>query len=35
VVFGGDACASNDGSYYGSVMRVRLYTQDLLRDGFE
>jgi hypothetical protein len=35
VVFGGYAYASNDGSYYGSVMRVRLYTQDLLRDGFE
>lgn len=35
VVFGGNAYASNDGSYYGSVMRVRLYAQDLLKDGFE
>jgi hypothetical protein len=35
VVFGGYAYASNDGSYYGSAMRVRLYAQDLLKDGFE
>lgn len=35
VVFGGYAYASDDGSYYGSAMRVRLYAQDLLKDGFE
>jgi uncharacterized delta-60 repeat protein len=35
VVFGGYAYASNDGSYFGSAMRVRLYAQDLLKDGFE
>jgi uncharacterized delta-60 repeat protein len=35
VVFGGYAYASNDGSFYGSAMRVRLYAQDLLKDGFE
>ena len=35
VVFGGCAYANNDGSYRGSVMRVRLYAQDLLKDGFE
>jgi hypothetical protein len=35
VVFGGYACASNDGSCFGSVMRARLYAQVLLRDEFE
>lgn len=35
VVFGGYAYASDDGSYYGSAMRVRLHAQDLLNDGFE
>jgi len=35
VVFGGYAYASDDGSFYGSAMRVRLYAQDLLKDGFE
>ena len=30
-----DAYAGNDGSDYGSVVRVRLYAQDLLKDGFE
>lgn len=35
VVFSGYAYASDDGSYYGSVMRARLYAADLLRNGFE
>ncbi|MBN8426189.1 MAG: delta-60 repeat domain-containing protein [Xanthomonadales bacterium] len=35
VVFSGFAYASDDGSYYGSVMRARLYEGDLLRNGFE
>ena len=35
VVFSGFAYASNDGSYYASVMRSRLYAADLLRNGFE
>lgn len=35
VVFSGFAYASNDGSYYGSVMRARLYAGDLLKNGFE
>lgn len=35
VVFGGYAYASDDGSYFGSAMRVRLYSQDLLSNGFE
>lgn len=35
VVFGGYAYASDDGSYFGSAMRVRLHSQDLLSNGFE
>lgn len=35
VLFSGFAYSSNDGSYYASVMRARLYAVDLLRNGFE
>ena len=35
VVFSGFAYASDDGSYYASVMRARLHAVDLLRNGFE
>lgn len=35
VVFSGFAYASNDGSLYASVMRIRLHASDLLRNGFE
>lgn len=35
LAFSGFAYASDDGSYYGSVMRARLYAGDLLRNGFE
>ena len=35
VVFSGYAYSSDDGSYYASTMRARLYAFDLLRNGFE
>ncbi len=35
LVFSGYAYSSNDGSYFGSVMRAKLYATELLKDSFE